>query len=392
MESKKRQKIYRTIMLVIVVAIVTFVVTSIVNYDGSRKYIISAQEDSDLATQLEVAISTITEILEDKYIGEVDKEALIEGAIKGMVESIGDVYTTYYTEEELESFTASTLGNFVGIGVYMQADIENNTIVVLSTIENSPAEAAGIQAGDQILKVDDVEYDASELELMSSKIRGEEGTEVKLTILRDGETLDITITRGNVHVNYITSEMLENNIGYIYIETFDDGCTEDFINAYNELVENGAEALIIDLRYNGGGLVDEALSIADLICDKGDTLLITVDKDGNQEIETSTTDATITMPIVLLTNEASASASEILAAALKDNDKAEIVGETTYGKGVIQELILLSNGGALKVTSQEYYRPNGEQINEVGIEPDYQVSDIKEQLEKAKEILLEKMQ
>lgn len=391
MENEKRKNIYRSIMLVIVVAIVTFVVTSIIRYDGSRKYLITAQGETDIRQQLESAITSISEILEEKYIGEVDKDELIDGALKGMVESIGDVYTTYYTEEELDDFTATTLGNFVGIGVYMQADLENNTITVLSTIPNSPAEAAGLQEGDQIIKVDDVEYEAADLEEVSSKIRGEEGTEVKLTILRNGETLDINVTRGNVHVNYVTSELLENNIGYIYIETFDEGCKDDFLNAYNGLVEQGAKSLIIDLRYNGGGLVDEALDIAELICDKDDVLLITADKDGNKEITKSEKDTIITMPVVVITNGESASASEILAAALKDNDKAEIVGEKTYGKGVIQELIYLSNGGALKVTSQEYYTPKEEKINEVGIEPDYAVTGINEQLEKAKEILNEKM-
>lgn len=391
MENEKRKNIYRSIMLVIVVAIVTFVVTSIIRYDGSRKYLITAQGETDIRQQLESAITSISEILEEKYIGEVDKDELIDGALKGMVESIGDVYTTYYTEEELDDFTATTLGNFVGIGVYMQADLENNTITVLSTIPNSPAEAAGLQEGDQIIKVDDVEYEAADLEEVSSKIRGEEGTEVKLTILRNGETLDINVTRGNVHVNYVTSELLENNIGYIYIETFDEGCKDDFLNAYNGLVEQGAKSLIIDLRYNGGGLVDEALDIAELICDKDDVLLITADKDGNKEITKSEKDPIITMPVVVITNGESASASEILAAALKDNDKAEIVGEKTYGKGVIQELIYLSNGGALKVTSQEYYTPKEEKINEVGIEPDYAVTGINEQLEKAKEILKEKM-
>ncbi len=391
MENEKRKNIYRSIMLVIVVAIVTFVVTSIIRYDGSRKYLITAQGETDIRQQLESAITSISEILEEKYIGEVDKDELIDGALKGMVESIGDVYTTYYTEEELDDFTATTLGNFVGIGVYMQADLENNTITVLSTIPNSPAEAAGLQEGDQIIKVDDVEYEAADLEEVSSKIRGEEGTEVKLTILRNGETLDINVTRGNVHVNYVTSELLENNIGYIYIETFDEGCKDDFLNAYNGLVEQGAKSLIIDLRYNGGGLVDEAIDIAELICDKDDVLLITADKDGNKEITKSEKDPIITMPVVVITNGESASASEILAAALKDNDKAEIVGEKTYGKGVIQELIYLSNGGALKVTSQEYYTPKEEKINEVGIEPDYAVTGINEQLEKAKEILNEKM-
>lgn len=392
MENKKRQTIYKTIMLIIVVTIVTFVVTSIINYDGSRNYRITANGDSDITSQIESAVSLVTELIEKKYLGEFDKEKLVEGALKGMVESVGDVYTEYYTKEELEDFTATTLGNFVGIGVYMQANKETDTVVVQSAIPNSPAEKAGLQMGDQILKVDGIEYKAEEIDEMSNNIRGEEGTEVTLTIKRGEETLEIKVARGNVHINYVTDKMLEDNIGYIYIETFDEGCKDDFFAAYKRLEEQGAKSLIIDLRYNGGGLVDEALDIADLICDKDNTLLITADKNGEKEVTKAKSDATIKMPIVLITNGASASASEILAAALKDNGKAEIVGETTYGKGVIQELIKLSNGGALKVTSSEYYTPKEEKINEVGIEPNHKVTGLQEQEQKAIEILKGKMQ
>lgn len=391
MENKKRQTIYKTIMLIVVVSIITFVVTTIINYDGTRKYVITSKSDSSISEQLETAISAITEIIDEKYIGDIDEDKLIEGAIKGMVESVGDAYTTYYTKDELEEFTSTTIGNYVGIGIYMQADTENNTINIVGIMENSPAEQAELKEGDIILKVDGIEYTAEDINEISNYIKGEEGTEVKLTIKRGEEEIEKSITRGSVHINYVSNEMLNDNIGYIYIETFDEGCKEDFVNAYNELVQKGAKGLIIDLRYNGGGLVDEALEIADLMCDKDDTLLITTDKEGKQEITKAKTEATITMPVVVLTNGASASASEILAAALKDNEKAEIVGDTTYGKGVIQELICLSNGGAIKITSAEYYTPNGEKINEVGIEPDYKVTDITEQLSKAKEVLAEKM-
>lgn len=391
MENKKRQTIYKTIMLIVVVAIITFVVTSIINYDGSRKYVITSKGDKSITEQLESAISSISEIIDEKYIGEVDKEKLIDGALKGMVEAVGDTYTEYYTKEELEDFTASTLGNFVGIGVYMQADEENDAIVIQAPIENSPAEKAGLKTGDQILKVDGVECKAKDINDISNKIKGEEGTEVTLTIKRGEETFDVKVTRASVHINYVVSELLEDNIGYIYIETFDEGCKDDFLNAYNQLVQEGAKSLIIDLRYNGGGMVDEALEIADLMCDKDDIMLITADKDGKKETTKAKTKPTITMPVVLITNRVSASASEILIAALKDNDKAEIIGEKTFGKGVIQELVYLSNGGALKVTSAEYYTPKGEKINEIGIEPNYNITGIEEQEQKAIEVLKEKM-
>ena len=391
MENKKWKTIYRTIMLVIVVSIVTFIVTNIISYDGNRKYVITARKDADINEQLETALSAISEIIEEKYIGDIDKNKLIDGALKGMVESVGDVYTEYYTKEELEDFSATTLGNFVGIGVYMQADLEQDVVVIQAPIENSPAEKAGLKTGDQIIKVDGKEYKAKDIDEMSDHIKGEEGTEVELTIKRGEETFDIKVKRGAVHINYVVSKTLEDNIGYIYIETFDEGCKEDFLNAYNKLLTENIKSLIIDLRYNGGGLVDEALDIAELICDKDDIMLITVDKDGKKEVTKSKNAPIINMPVVLLTNGATASASEIVAATLKDNGKAEIVGEKTYGKGVIQELVYLSNGGALKVTTSEYYTPKEEKINEIGIEANYEVKGIEEQERKAIEILKEKM-
>ncbi len=387
MENKKLQKVYKIIMLVVIVALLTFVVTTILNYDGAKKYLISTDSSLSFSERLESAIETINELIEEKYMGEVEEDALIEGAIKGMVEALGDDYTEYYTKDELEEFTTTTLGNYVGIGIYMYADTDNDTIVIQSPIEDSPAEEAGIQAGDIILKVDGIEYTADDINDISTYIKGKEGTTVTLTIQRGDEIFDVEVTRASVHINYVYSELLDDNIGYIYIETFDEGCADDFLEAYQELAEQGAEALIIDLRYNGGGVVNEATAIADLICDKGDTLLITVDKDGNSKTTVAEEKPTIDMPIVVLTNSSTASASEILAAALRDNGKAEIVGTTTYGKGVIQELIYLSNGGALKVTTSEYYTPNNEKINGVGIDPDYEVTELSEQLDKALEVL-----
>lgn len=383
----KKLNIYRIIMLIIVVAIITYVVTSILNYDNTRKYVISNNDDTTVAQKIETSISAIKKILDEKYLGDIDENELVDGAIKGMVASVGDVYTEYFSKKELERFTASTLGNFVGIGIYMQADMESGRVTVISPINDSPAERAGIMPGDKIIKVDGVEYKAEDINEVSSKIKGEPGTNVTLTILRDDKEFELTVTRDNVHINYITSEVLEDNIGYIAISTFDDGCYDDFVKAYNELKQNGIKGLIIDLRNNGGGLVDEALNIADLICEKGSTLLITADKNENKETRLAKKDTEITVPVVLLTNEGSASASEILAGALKDNGKAQIVGEKTFGKGVIQELIYLSNGGALKVTFAEYYTPSENKINKVGIEPNYKVTDREEQLEKAIEIL-----
>ena len=266
-----------------------------------------------------------------------------------------------------------TNGNFVGIGIYMTIDVENNTILIISPIENSPAEKAGILPGDVITKVDDVEYTGEQMDEVANKIKGEEGSQVKLEILRDGKTETFEITRKKVVVSHIATKVLENNIGYIAISNFDGNCAEEFKTKYKELEKQGIKKLIIDIRNNGGGIVDEAIEIANTIVDKGNTLLITKDKQDNEDVTKATENAIIDMPVVVLMNEYSASASEILAGALRDNNKATLIGTKTYGKGIIQELHQLSDGSGLKITVSEYYTPNHVAINKIGITPDIEV-------------------
>ena len=246
---------------------------------------------------------------------------------------------------------------------------EKNTIEVLMPIEGSPAAEAGILAGDTIISVNGTKYTGEDMEEASNNIKGKEGTVVKLEILRNQQIKVFEITRRKVDINPIVSKKLENNIGYIEITSFDEETAFDFKNHFEQLKRQGITSLIIDLRNNGGGLVDETLKIADFIVPKGNELLVTVDKDKNEKIEKSEENVLIDMPIVVIVNKNSASASEILAGALKDLNEATIVGTTTYGKGVIQQLLTLKNGAGLKVTVQEYYTPNRNKINGVGIEP-----------------------
>ena len=265
---------------------------------------------------------------------------------------------------------ADTTGNFVGIGIYMVQDTEANKIMVLSPIKGGPAEKAGLQPGDYLIAVDGVQYTGEQMTEASNKIKGEEGTTVKLEVQRGNETLDYEITRENVKVNPVEGEVLDNNIGYITFSSFDDGTAEEFKAKYEELAKQGIQSLIIDLRNNGGGIVDEALEIANYILDKDSVILYEVDKNNNETEEKTTDEPIINMPIVLLTNENTASSSEILAGALKDHGKAKIVGTKTYGKGVIQQLLTLPDGSGLKITSEEYLTPNKTKINGEGIEPD----------------------
>ena len=331
---------------------------------------------------MEYTLSQFRSELEKKYIGEINDEELIEGAVKGYVDALGDPYTTYYTKKEMKTIMEETNGNFVGIGVYMTKDLEKNAILIIKPIENSPAEKAGILPGDLITKVDDVEYTGDKLEEASNKIRGEEGTNVKLEIYRNGETKTFELTRTKVVVSHVTTKVLNNDIGYIAISDFEGECASEFETKYKQLEKQGIKKLIIDIRNNGGGIVDEALKIANMLVDKDSTLLITKDKSDKEEITKATEKPIINIPTVVLVNGYSASASEILAGALKDNGKATLVGTKTYGKGIIQELHQLSDGSGLKITVSEYYTPNHNAIHKIGITPDIEIDlseDVKQQ-------------
>lgn len=391
MNGEKIKKIYKTIMLIIVVGLITFVLTSAFLYNKLGASTYANIGIKGISSELIKKISAIKTILDDKYISDINEERLIEEAVRGYVNGVDDPYTEYFTKEEMESFSSEIEGDFVGIGIYMFQDTENNAIVVLSTIKDSPAEKAGILPGDIIKKVDDVEYSGEDFDEISNNIKGKEGTKVKIEIERNKQILTFEIERKSIELYPIESEILENNIGYIKITSFDSKCAQKVKTVYNDLNKNKLNGLIIDLRNNGGGVVREALDIADFILEKNNIMLITKDKEGNEEIEKSNQKPIINQPIVVLTNGNTASASEILVAALRENNKATIVGEKTYGKGVIQELLTLSDGSGIKVTIEEYYTPNRNKINGIGIKPDVEVMLTEEgndtQLKKAIEVL-----
>lgn len=367
------KKIYKSIMLIVVVAIVTFILTSVFIYNKLGTTV-GYRTNQIINPELARKVYILKQMIDQKYISDVDETDLINSALKGYVYGIGDEYTEYFTKQEMDEFKTETQGNYVGIGIYMFQNTKDNTIVILSPVEGSPAEKAGILPGDIIKEVDGIEYTGTDFDKISTYIKGKEGTTVKLGIERNGKKLEFEVERKNIDLYPIKSEVLENNIGYIDISSFDEGCSKKFKDVYNELNKKSIKNLIIDLRNNGGGIVDEALEIADYILEKEDIILVTKDKSGKEEIEKSTKKPIVNVPIVILTNENTASASEILAAALKENNKATIVGEKTYGKGVIQELITLTDGSGLKITIEEYYTPNRNKINKVGITPDKEVA------------------
>ena len=386
-ESKiKKQNIYKIIMLVILAVTITFMLTTMVMYNKFSKAYennysgINGSSSSDNKgdiTELSLikTLERFKTMLNQKYIGEIDEEKMLESAIKGYVEGLGDPYTEYLTKEEMSDFMEETNAEYVGIGVYLTENKTDNTILVVGVMKNSPALEAGMQEGDVITKVNDVAYTGENIDEAIKIMKGQEGTNVKVTILRDGKEIELDVQRKKINVEHVSSQMLENNIAYIQIDSFDSSVAESFKNQITELRNGGATKIIIDLRSNGGGIVTEATEIAELFLEKGETILITKGKKDKEELTTSEKDPIIKdIPVVVLVNEGTASASEILAGALKDKyENTTIVGKTTYGKGVIQTLYNLSDGSGLKITTEEYYTPNHKKINKEGIKPDVEV-------------------
>ena len=388
----KKQNIYKIIMLVILAVTITFMLTTLVMYNKFSKAYennysgINGSSSSDNKGDLtEISLIKTLEsfktMLNQKYIGEIDEEKMLESAIKGYVEGLGDPYTEYLTKEEMSDFMEDTNAEYVGIGVYLTENKTDNTILVVGVMKNSPALEAGMQEGDVITKVNDVAYTGEDIDEAIKIMKGQEGTNVKVTILRDGKEIELDVQRKKINVEHVSSQMLENNIAYVQIDSFDSGVAEAFKNQITELRNGGATKIIIDLRSNGGGIVTEATEIAELFLEKDETILITKGKKDKEELTTSEKDPTIKdIPVVVLVNEGTASASEILAGALKDKyENTTIVGKTTYGKGVIQTLYNLSDGSGLKITTEEYYTPNHKKINKEGIKPDVEVDLTKDE-------------
>ncbi|MCI7443382.1 MAG: S41 family peptidase [Clostridium sp.] len=347
---------------------------------------------------------TLFEVRDDLitlYDGELDDEVMLEGALKGMVNSLGDPYTVYMNSEEYKNLMSSISGSFKGIGVYIAA--KDNEVVVQSTIEGGPAEKAGIKSKDVIFSVDGEEI-GGDTDKAVALMKGEEIKTLDLVILRGEEKLKMSVTRADVKNVCVNGEMLNDEIGYIRLTSFDENAYKDFHAKLEELKKQGMEALVFDLRSNGGGLLTQATKIASEFIPKGKIITYTIDKYENREDVKSTGGSAEGMPLVVLTDGYTASASEIVTGALRDYKVATIVGTKTYGKGVVQIPFELKSGnGGLKVTISKYYTPNGENINKVGINPDYEVElnedELKDeytkekdsQINKALEILNEKL-
>ena len=370
--------------------IITIIITAVITYFCTITFTLKSYLNGSDLTYLSTKLSLIKQKLESIYIYDTDEDKMIESAIKGYVEGIDDKYTQYLTTEEMTELMEDTSGNYVGIGVYLADNTADNTILIIGVIEGSVAEEVGLQAGDIIKKVDGVEYNGDQLDQATDIIKGEEGTDVNITIIRNSEEQEFTIKRSNINIKSVSSEMKSDNIGYIKISSFNEGTAEEFKQAYNNLKNDNLSGLVIDLRNNGGGLVTESLEIAETMVEKGKTLLITSNKEHKEKIETSKEDPIVDVPVTILINQNTASASEILAGILRDDCNYEIIGTTSYGKGVIQTVYSFTDGSGLKVTSEEYFTPNHNAINKVGITPDIEVKLTEEDVKNKNDVQLKK--
>jgi len=315
-------------------------------------------------------------IAKQNFLYEADEDKMLEGALEGTLKALGDPYTQYYTKAKFDALMQDTQGSYKGIGVYITAS-DDNKILVISPIEDTPAEKAGLRTGDKILRVNGKEYTAEQMDEAVSIMKTGPGTSVMLTIQREKEDgskniSDVTVNREEIKIKTIKSSMLQDNIGYIKITSFDMQTADDFKVAYNELKNQGINGLVIDLRYNPGGIIDATVAISDIFMGEG---VITYTKTKAGKVEYFKSDANAeNIPMALLINEGSASASEIMAGAMKDTARATLIGTKTFGKGIVQSVQRFgSDGEGIKMTVSEYFTPNGINIHGIGIEPDIEI-------------------
>lgn len=322
---------------------------------------------------IEEKLDKIDKIINYNYLNQadIDPDKLEQGIYAGYVAGLEEDYTTYYTPEEFASVMESSSGKYSGIGAYVSQNMSTGIITIVKPFEGAPAAEAGVLKDDILYAVEGEEVTGEDLNMVVAKLKGEEGTTVHLTIYRASEDsyIDLEVKRAVVNVPTVSYKMLDNQMGYIQITEFEQVTAEQFAAAVDDLEGQGMKSLIFDLRDNGGGLLDSVCDILDTVLPQ-ELLVYTEDKDGHREEEWAKDDDRIDVPMAVLVNGNTASASEIFTGALKDYDEAEIIGTTTFGKGIVQSIIPMSDGSAVKLTSAKYYTPSGVCIHGTGIEPD----------------------
>lgn len=400
---KNRKWYVLLIILVIVVTnMATFIFANGLNIAMGDKVIMKT-DNPQTATYIKKLLD-LKDVIEENYYKDVKDTDLLDGALKGMFQSVGDPYTVYYDKEQYQSYLEQIKGTYVGIGVVVSMD-ENNVVNVVSSIEGSPGEKAGLVSGDKIIKIDGVELSGLSLEDVVAKIKGNAGTSVTLTIQKEGsdELIDKELVREEIIMKSVDSKVLDGGIGYLRITQFESYTGDEFKDQLNALLDQNVKGLVLDVRDNPGGMMDVVVDMIDRLM--GESVIVyTQDKQGNKDYKYSDEKNKVDLPMVVLINKGSASASEIFAGALQDTKTATIVGTTSFGKGIVQRMSDVGDGTGFKITVSEYFTPNGRNIHGKGIEPDVTIelpADIKytanlaedkdTQLKKAIEIMNEKI-
>jgi len=341
---------------------------------GNNKNIVTATLEKQPDFERLKPISDVMKLVEDKYIKDVEPEKLIEGAIRGMVDSLGDPYSVFMNEREFQDFITAINGSFGGVGMVLSVDENTEDIIVVSPIEETPAHRAGILPRDIIVKVDEVDLAGKSLDDAVKLLRGEKGTNVTVYIKRQDneELLKFELVRDNIRVTTVKHDIIDNDLGYIKITSFDSKTYDEFKTALSSLEKQGIKGLVLDLRNNPGGSLYESVKIADEILGEG-LIVYTEDRNKNKLEEYYSDDNKISVPLAVLINENSASASEIVAGAIQDHKAGVLVGTKTFGKGSVQEVEPFNNGTGMKLTIARYYIPSGRSIDGIGVKPDVEV-------------------
>ena len=374
----KRKYILTILVVVIVTVFLTLSFGQVFLAEIGQKVYLSKEEYGQMREMYEKYAKQegLMQIAKKEFLYEADEEVMLEGALQGTLKALDDPYTQFMTKEEFESLMQDTEGSYSGIGVYITAS-DDNKIIIVSPIEDTPAEKAGLKTGDKIIRINGVEYTADKINAAVIVMKGEPGTSVTLTIQRESadgtqNVSDVVVNREKIKMKTVKPAMLGEDIGYIRITTFDMQTANDFKTAYETLKSKGIKGLVIDLRFNGGGMLNATVDITDIFTGEG---IVTYTKTKSGEIEYFKSDEEKEdIPIVLLINEGSASASEIMAGAMKDTKRAVLVGKKTFGKGIVQKVQEFGNDGeGIKMTVSEYFTPSGINIHGIGIEPDIEV-------------------
>jgi len=377
MVSRKKY-ILTIIVVVFVTAFLTITLGNVFLVEIGEKVVLSEEAYTDMKDMYDkyAKQESVMQIAKNDFLYEADEDVMLEGALEGTLKALGDPYTQYMSKENFDALMQDTEGTYEGIGVYITAS-DDDKILIVSPIEDTPAEKAGLKTGDKIIKINGTEFTADQIDAAVNVMKGMPGTSVTLTIQRENtdgsqEVSDVIINREKIRIKTIKPAMLENDIGYIRITTFDMQTADDFKVAYQNLKTQGMNSLVIDLRYNPGGIIDATVAISDMFMGEG---IVTYTKTKAGEIEYFKSDKDMeNIPIVLLINEGSASASEIMAGALKDTKRATLIGTKSFGKGIVQRVQRFGNEGeGIKMTVSEYFTPNGINIHGIGIEPDIEI-------------------